>query len=220
MSFGKILVAAISVFGLTMAACGGDDGGGGSSTGGSSAGGTSSGGGGGSGATGGGSTGGSGGCGGGGGNDCPEYTNCAQAKCDSAYQECLGSGYKTGSYAGGKCETYMKCVTACNCDTTCTSKCTMDSTCQGCMTGTLASCTTSNCSAELQKCAGTGGAGSGGAGAGGASGGGTCADLQACCNKLSGSDKTTCDSAYNGVKAGGDAACNSVLQTYKSSGKC
>lgn len=210
MSFGKILVAALSVFGLTMAACGGDDGGGGSSTGGAS-----SGGGGGSGATGGGSSGGSGGCGGGGGNTCKEYTDCAQAKCDTEYQECLGAGYKSGSFSGGKCETYMNCVTACNCDTTCTSKCTMDSTCQGCMTGTLASCTTSNCSAELQKCAGTGGAGSGGA-----SGGGTCADLEACCNKLSGSDQTNCTTTYNQIKAGGDAACNTLLQTYKSSGKC
>ncbi|MCK6535837.1 MAG: hypothetical protein L6Q84_22950 [Polyangiaceae bacterium] len=210
MSFGKILVAALSVFGLTMAACGGDDGGGGSSTGGAS-----SGGGGGSGATGGGSSGGSGGCGGGGGNTCKEYTDCAQAKCDTEYQECLGAGYKSGSFSGGKCETYMNCVTACNCDTTCTSKCTMDSACQGCMTGTLASCTSSKCSAELQQCAGTGGAGSGGA-----SGGGTCADLEACCNKLSGSDQTNCTTTYNQIKAGGDAACNTLLQTYKSSGKC
>lgn len=209
MSFGKILVAALSVFGLTMAACGGDDGGGGSSTGGSSSGGSSSGG------SSSGGSGGGGGCGGSGGNDCPEYTNCAQAKCDSAYQECLGAGYKTGSFSGGKCETYMNCVTACNCDTTCTQKCAMDATCQGCMTGTLSSCVTSNCSAELQQCAGSGGAGSGGA-----SGGGTCADFQACCNKLSGTDKTNCETTYNQVKAGGDAACNVGLQTYKSSGKC
>lgn len=211
MSFGKILVAAISVFGLTMAACGGDDGGGGSSTGGSSAGGSSSGGGGG--ASGG--SGGGGGCSGSGGNDCPDYTNCEQTKCDSAYQDCLGAGYKTGSFTGGKCETYMKCVTACNCDTNCTKNCTMDSACQGCMTGPLQTCVTSNCSAELQKCAGTGGSGSGGA-----SGGGTCADLESCCNKLSGSDQTNCMTTYNQIKAAGDAVCNTALQTYKQSGKC
>ncbi len=205
MSFAKIVVTVVSVVGMTMIGCGGDDGGGSSSTGGS-------------GGSGGSGTGGSGGCDPAkqGGNDCPAYTNCAQSKCDAEYKDCLGASYKTGSFAGGKCETYMNCVVACNCDTTCTQKCQMDATCQTCMTTTLSGCVTSQCSAELQQCAGTGGA----TGTGGASGGGTCADLAACCASLSGNDKTNCETTYNQIRAGGDSVCNTLLQTYKSSGKC
>lgn len=147
-------------------------------------------------------------------NDCPAYVDCAEAKCMAEYKQCLGDSFMSGTF-GGPCKTYMECVSGCNCDATCQQGCTLDQACQDCFTGPLTSCLTSNCSAELQQCAGTGGSGTGGGG-----GGATCADLAACCASLSGADQTTCQQQYDAVKAGGDAACGAVIGAYTSSGKC
>ena len=134
---------------LAAMACGGDD----SDSGGGTGGGTA------------GTGGGSGGCDPvGGSNDCPAYVDCAQDKCMAEYKQCLGDNFMSGTF-GGPCKTYMECVVGCNCDATCQQGCTMDASCQSCMTGPLAQCVTSNCSTELQECAGTGGGGTGGGGA-------------------------------------------------------
>lgn len=148
-------------------------------------------------------------------DDCPEYVSCAENKCKAEYKQCLGDNFMSADFSGSPCESYMTCVLGCDCDQSCLSNCyaNMPADCKNCMTGPLTSCVSSNCSAELQQCAGTGGTG-------GSSSGGTCADLAACCSSLSGSDQTQCQSTYDSVKAGGDAACGTLLQTYQASGKC
>jgi hypothetical protein len=136
------------------------------------------------------------------------------------YKQCFGDSFMSGTF-GGPCKTYMECVSGCNCDAACQQGCTLDATCQDCMTNTLTACATSKCSTELQQCSGTGGGGTGGGGTGGTgSGSATCADLSACCSSLSGTDQSTCQQQYDAVKAGGDAACSAILQSYTAGGKC
>lgn len=51
-------------------------------------------------------------------------------------------------------------------------------------------------------------------------GGSGCAGLQACCNSLDAETATTCQETYNGVSAGGDAACNGALMIFQGNGLC
>jgi hypothetical protein len=150
-------------------------------------------------------------------NECPAYVDCAEQNCMAEYKQCLGDDFMSGTF-GGPCADYMNCVVPCNCDTDCTQACypKMQGACQDCMTGPLASCITSNCMDELQACQG---GSTGGTGGGGTTGGG-CDDLKACCDSLTGADQTQCQSTYDQIKAGGDAACGTLLQTYQASGKC
>ena len=147
-----------------------------------------------------------------------DCADCMTTKCDSAYQACLGAGYKTGNYSGGACQTYMDCVTACDCsDSACYEGCSdkigkdMSDPCLSCLVNNLGSCEMANCAAECGISSGLGGAG-GGSGAG-------CAALSACCAAL-GADsplKTSCDSV---LAANNDTACSTTYDAWKAAGNC
>ncbi len=129
-----------------------------------------------------------------------EYGACGPAMCDAEYKACLGNDYKSGAI-GGSCETYMKCLRACDCgDSACSQACGAPAgDCQSCLL-TLGSCTQSKC--PVPACFTSGGtAGTGGTDTK------TCADLTACCAGKSGDDKSTCDSLVN-ASQGMDIACN------------
>ncbi len=209
-------IRGLLVLSLSVVACGGSDDSGGGGTGGSGAG----------------NPGGAGGssqtpggaaldpkCGGSGaGGTAQDCVNCMTTKCDSAYQVCLGAGYKTGNFSGGACQTYMDCVTTCDCsDSACYDGCSdklgsdMSDPCLSCLVNDLGSCEMSNCAAECGISSGLGGAG-GGSGAG-------CAALSACCAAL-GADspmKPSCDSV---LASNNDTACSSAYDTWKAGGIC
>jgi hypothetical protein len=42
----------------------------------------------------------------------------------------------------------------------------------------------------------------------------TCADFAACCAAKSGSEQTSCQQAYDAIKASGDATCNAAFAGY------
>lgn len=143
------------------------------------------------------------------------YTACMATNCESAYQQCFGPSYKQGTFAGA-CSTYMNCQKTNKCDP-CTgaacNQCQMDMTCTDCFTKTLAQCAIASCITPYTTCyLAT-------INVGGSSGG--CAALQTCCSKLTGSNKTDCEQAYNtasGTPFVGEAACGTALQGYKN--KC
>lgn len=134
-----------------------------------------------------------------------EYETCINGACNSDFVACYGAGYKTGSFSG-PCADYVNCTMACACDanySSCSQACVskMTSDCQSCAMklGTCvqgASCTKPVCTGG-----GTGGsAGNPGTGGGGGSAGSTggtietCADLAACCAKVSEPNaKSACD---------------------------
>ena len=139
------------------------------------------------------------------------YTDCYSNNCDTKYKECFGADYKSGTFSGA-CGTWVTCTQKCDCSASnyasCITACTQDSACTECSKGFLAcgnGCT-------LPACA-TGGTPDGGGG-----GGATCADLTACCAKLSGADKSSCDAAKNAA-GGADAVCGPLYTSlYKA--KC
>lgn len=134
------------------------------------------------------------------------YGDCVNEKCATKYAECYGADYKSGNF-GGPCGTYIKCTQACGCnDTACYQKCgTPDAACTTCIQGSATcadSCTVPSC--------GSGSSGSSGGGGGGK----TCADLKACCDKITdASKKSNCDQTYNAVK-GSDANCGALYSTF------
>jgi hypothetical protein len=130
------------------------------------------------------------------------YSDCAVEKCDSKYKECLGDGYKNGSY-GGPCKEFTTCVNKCSCgDDACVEACGAPTReCTSCLTN-AGQCIVSMC--ELPECA-TGNIDLEDAGI---SLDYTCDDLQGCCAGLSGDDKTICDQVYNQAKGSGDLACS------------
>ena len=140
-----------------------------------------------------------------------DYTNCALTQCDSAYQTCLGANYKQGTF-GGACQTFMTCAKTNQCDpctnTTC-SQCTLDDGCKNCIVNTVASCVTNKCLNPFLTCMGYGNLTMGGG----------CAALTTCCNSLTGTEKTDCQMAQT-QSSGIDQACNALLNTYKTAGKC
>ena len=132
--------------------------------------------------------------------DLDAYGQCAVQNCDAQYQKCMGAGYKSGSF-GGLCGTYISCTQKCGCnDNACYQACGQpDMACTSCLTNDLNACVQSKCT--LPKCFGVNK---------------TCADLQACCAKLTDmTKKATCDATYNAVKSSGDIACNAAIQNYK-----
>ena len=162
------------------------------------------------------------------------YGDCVQSKCDSAYQACLGSGYKSGSF-GGACGSWIGCYAKCNCDKNCQGLCAAPpAECQTCLIAQVTPCQL-NSGCTPPTCTGTGGSGGGGgsggsAGTGGSGGGGTggtggggltCSDLMKCCNAMTDAMmKASCQQALAGVMAGGDQACGGVLSIYRASGLC
>ena len=141
---------------------------------------------------------------------CPAATTCVETKCKATLDSCTS--------ATGACADTFKCDSACNCDQTCIQNCANKETaaCQTCINGYL-NCTTTNCLNEIFSCVGSGGSGSGGTfGTGGTgfdfdAGTYTCADLTACCKKLSGDQQTSC----NQVASGGlDFACSLAYSSF------
>jgi hypothetical protein len=140
---------------------------------------------------------------------CQPYVDCAPAQCDAEYKQCLGADYKNGNFAG-PCQTFMECGKACSdvCASDC--NCKPDDTCTTCLTDTLASCVLNKCINELYSCAGLPPP----------SEGGSCAQLTICCGTLASDKKKDCETTLSSARVGGDAACNTVLQTYQQSKLC
>lgn len=137
---------------------------------------------------------------------CPAFDSCVETNCKGSLDTCTG--------ANGPCADTVKCGNACNCDSDCISTCTDNESaaCKQCVTPYV-SCITSKCFNEALSCNGTGGTGSGTGGTFGTGGTGfdfdagsyTCADLAACCKKLSGANQTNCNQV---VASGFDLACS------------
>jgi hypothetical protein len=172
----------------------------------------------------------------------PAYGQCASAACNSQLTAALGSGYNSSVYTG-PCASYMTCYDACPCGAsynTCTGNCATNAgaTCQSSMM-TLATCLNSATCAD-PVCTTIGGAGGaagaagyggyaggiagasgyagglgGTAGVGGGTGTYTCAQLSACCARITDPNyapiKTACTTT---VGYAVDAACSSVYTTY------
>ena len=69
--------------------------------------------------------------------------------------------------------------------------------------------------------AGSGGSNSGDSGGSdGSDDSKTCAEFEACCNALSGTDKDACLGNLKASKVAGDAGCNAYYQFWKRDGKC
>ena len=145
------------------------------------------------------------------------YNNCNFSMCDAEYQAALGSGYKTGSYAGA-CGTYITCTTACPCgDSACTQKCGLpDMACQTAI-GKASSCSQMKCpQPACFKSGGTSGTSGGTSGTSGTTMH-TCAELMACCAKIAdASIKSACDQTYTAVMAS-ESNCNAVYASYAAS---
>lgn len=135
------------------------------------------------------------------------YSDCLTTKCDAQYSECLGAGYKSGSF-GGACGAMMQCSNACACgDTACASKCVPDAACQSCLLNKVSPCT-EQC--PRPACYG-----------GGTPSSVKCDELKTCCAAIADATKKgTCETQYNSGKAAGDAFCGPVLDQYKSAGDC
>ena len=140
------------------------------------------------------------------------YGDCVVSACDTKFTECYGAGWKTGSFTG-PCGTYITCTQACACgDTACYTKCGQpDAACSTCIEGS-ASCAQS---CKAPACASTsGGVDSGTSGTSGG-GGATCADLGACCAKITdASIKSQCDKAK--ASTNDDAQCANFYNAIKS----
>jgi hypothetical protein len=138
------------------------------------------------------------------------YGDCVQTACDSKYKECYGPDYKSGTFSGA-CGTYITCTQKCDCNaanySSCVSACVLDSACGECSKGFLGCIQT----CTLPACATAGSS----SGTSGSTGTATCATLQTCCDKLTGSAKTQCDSAKSQA-AGNDQICSAYYQAYKS----
>lgn len=139
-----------------------------------------------SGGTGGSGTGGPRICGSGPGNTCTAaermtYETCVTNACNATYTDCLGPGYKTGTYTG-VCGTYFSCVNACPCENNiaCLLACGLpDPACQACalqLETCSGMCTEPACYSTPGGTGGRGGGstgGSTGSSTGGRSGGAT-----------------------------------------------
>jgi hypothetical protein len=100
------------------------------------------------------------------------YSDCVESKCGSAFQECYGSGYKSGSFSG-PCGTWIGCYAKCNCDKTCQSACGLPpAECNTCLSTKVTPCVL-GAACTYPMCNGTGGSGgAGGSGSGGNGGAG------------------------------------------------
>jgi hypothetical protein len=141
-----------------------------------------------------------------------EYADCVVTTCDAEYKQCFGADYMNGTF-GGDCGDLMDCASACqDCDQACIDACSeqhFTDACKSCITGPILDCvidalTSGTCALPC----------------GPSNSGGVCDDLKACCDSLTGDDQTNCQSTYDQVKIGGDAACQTALSTYQQSQKC
>lgn len=134
------------------------------------------------------------------------YADCVNTACEPKYKECAGANYKQGDFTGGACSDYYKCLTGCSCtDANCKSRCNLAGACQDCILG-LASC---GQSCKLPACAQVAVEPDAAPAKG-------CADLLACCNKLSGAEKDQCTTTHTNA-GGSDIACNAYYTALKCS---
>lgn len=147
--------------------------------------------------------------------DSDAYLKCTSAKCGTQYSKCYGSGYASGDFSGGACQTYIACTQKCDCnDSTCTQKCGLpDQACISCFQEIAACVKSSGC--EEPACA-TSDAGTTTPDSGNSSGG--CAALALCCPKIS--DPDTRDGCQQIVDAGKESDCSSTNGAFKTAGLC
>jgi hypothetical protein len=176
-----------------------------------------------------------------------DFTSCSTSKCDDEYKDCLGDDYKDGKF-GGECGEYQECITACDCgDTDCISDCGAPSSdCTSCLIK-ASQCVATEC--DVPSCfddedqgdgdegdgdEGDGDEGDGDEGDGdegdGDEGDGDgdtipggeydCDDLKNCCDGLTGSKKTSCETAYDAASGQGDLACGVVYSGFQEQGTC
>lgn len=141
------------------------------------------------------------------------YADCIITTCDAQYKQCFGADYLSGTF-GGDCQSLMECASQCqDCDQACTKACSdqhYNGACKSCIEGPIVDCvvdalTSGKCQIPCAPSAG----------------GEVCDQLQTCCNSLADEqEKTDCLTLYKNSKLGGNAACQSVLGTYQSTGKC
>jgi hypothetical protein len=153
--------------------------------------------------------------------DYKPYQDCLSNKCGDKLTACYGADYQNGNFSG-PCADYIGCVQKCGCsDTNCILSCTPSQACQDCSKN-IGTCTT-QCTAPA--CASSSGGTSGGTSSGGTSSGGTsgsggthtCAQLQACCDKMAaGTVKTTCQQAHDS-SSNNDSTCNAIYGGFASS---
>lgn len=158
------------------------------------------------------------------GSRCPAVEQCMKTQCSSQLTTCYGDEDAKGNRTGGLCQAYTSCVEACNCESACVRDCSAQETqdCRDC-TSTILDCVQSSCVDEATACVGnvlggTAGApsvvrSSGVAGSFSAAGSAavekhTCADLQACCARLTGTAQTNCQTYYSTAASYGDSGCN------------
>lgn len=127
------------------------------------------------------------------------YGSCIDQACSATFAECYGPDYKSGTFAG-ICGAAFKCFNDCPCgDTACFAACPAPSEeCLAC--GEKVGTCTSQCEApaclENDRDAGSGS-------------GKSCADLQTCCDGLSGDDKDICVLGLQQAN-GNDVVCSGI----------
>jgi hypothetical protein len=140
------------------------------------------------------------------------YVECQEMACAAQYEMCLGANYKSGDFSGGACEESLICQTSA--PDPCTATCEQSAECLNCFLGFLScagSCTPPDCATPE---------GSTPIPAGTIATGGTCEDLADCCAAVPADQTADCNSALEGVMAGGDAACGLLVTTYRLAGEC
>ena len=144
------------------------------------------------------------------------YNDCVGNACAAGYAQCFGAGYKSGSYSG-PCGSYISCAQACACDdSACSKACAkkLDSACVTCV-GQFEDCDNSCPKPECMTASSSSSSSSSGT----TTVAKTCADLQACCRALSGSDQTSCNSLVTAAN-NNPSACNSYYAVLASQQKC
>lgn len=142
-----------------------------------------------------------------------EYADCIVTTCDAQYKQCFGDDYLSGT-VGGSCGDLLTCAMDCeDCDQACLTACSdqhFTGDCKACILGPIADCAIQAITGGVcaLPCGPT------------TSTGGPCDDLKTCCASLTAAEQAQCDTTYNQIKLGGDAACTSVLKTYQLGGSC
>ncbi len=126
-----------------------------------------------------------------------DYADCVESDCGHYYDECLGSGYEDGNFAGSPCEEFMDCVA--ESDDTCNNDCELGTECGTCFLA-MGQCAKDNCF-NLLDCYND-------------DGNGGCADLDACCASLEEESRVVCEMQAQAVKPGGDYVCQITYNIF------
>lgn len=140
-------------------------------------------------------------------NECPDLIACVVEECSDDFNECFETG--------GACEDVLTCVEAA--DFSCDADCEASEACDECITDSVGACAFTSCGSELLAC-NTGStddptpdeeeeAGSDSA----------CAQLEACCDSLSGDEQATCNQAVDAATGPtAEIACGLALGLFSS----